>query len=131
MSGRRTERLGEELRELVAEIVARLKDPRIGFVTVTRVELMPDLSHAKVYVGVLGDATQREQALTGLRSAAGFVRREVGHRLRIRKNPEIEFIYDRGLDHAARVAQLLEETKPEPAPAPEPEAPPEEGTPEE
>ena len=73
---RRTERLGEEIREEVALlIVSELKDPRIGFVTVTRVDVTPDLRTARIYVGVLGTEKQRQNSLTGLRQAAGFLRR--------------------------------------------------------
>ncbi len=110
MSGRRTERLGEEIREEVAKIIGRdLKDPRIGFVTVTRVELAHDLRNARIYVGVLGAPAEREKTLIGLRKAAGFVRREVGRRIRMRVTPEIAFQLDRGLDATDRVAKILEE----------------------
>ena len=107
MSGRRTERLGEEVREEVARIVAQLKDPRIGFVTVTRVSLTADLRVARIFVGVLGDQKQQQKSLEGLRQAAGFVRRELGRRIRTRYTPEVLFEYDEGLEASDRVAQLL------------------------
>ncbi|HXK11833.1 MAG TPA: 30S ribosome-binding factor RbfA [Vicinamibacteria bacterium] len=108
--GRRPERLAEEIREEVARMIAsELKDPRIGFVTVTRVELAHDLRYARVHVGVLGDEGAREKSLTALRSAAGFVRRELGRRLRIHHTPEIDFRYDKGLEATDRVARLLQE----------------------
>ena len=108
--GRRPERLAEEIREEVARMVAtELKDPRLGFVTVIRVELAHDLGYAKVYVGVLGDERKREKGLTALRSAAGFVRRELGRRLRIHHTPEIDFRYDKGIEATDRVARLLQE----------------------
>jgi ribosome-binding factor A len=108
--GRRPERLAEEIREEVARMVAtELKDPRLGFVTVIRVELAHDLGYAKVYVGVLGDEREREKSLTALRSAAGFVRRELGRRLRIHHTPEIDFRYDKGIEATDRVARLLQE----------------------
>jgi ribosome-binding factor A len=117
VSGRRKERLDEEIREEVAGIIGReLKDPRIGFVTVTRVDLTADLRTARVHVGILGDATQRERTLAGLRQAAGFVRRELGRRIRLRHTPELQFHYDGGLDATERVAQLLEETQLAPRP---------------
>ena len=107
---RRTERLGEEIREEVAQlIVGELKDPRIGFVTVTRVEVTPDLRTARVYVGVLGTEKQREASLTGLRQATGFLRRALGQSLRLRYTPELVFTYDEGLEASDRVAQLLAE----------------------
>ncbi len=109
---RRTERLAGGIREEVARIVGReLKDPRIGFVTITRVELTADLRAARVHVGVLGAAGDREKTLAGLQQAAGFVRRELGRRLRVRHTPELIFQYDEGLDATDRVARLLEETK--------------------
>jgi ribosome-binding factor A len=108
--GRRPERLAEEMREEIARmIVSELKDPRLGFVTVTRVDLAHDLRNAKVHVGVLGSEAEREKSLAALRSAAGFVRRELGRRLRIHHSPEIDFRYDKGLDATDRVARLLAE----------------------
>jgi ribosome-binding factor A len=107
MIGRRIERLGEEVREEVAKIVSQLKDPRIGFVTVTRVSLSPDLRSARIYVGVLGDEAQRRKTLQGLRQAAGFVRRELGRRISVRHTPELSFLYDEGLEATDRVAKIL------------------------
>lgn len=125
MSGRRSERLAEEIREEVARIVAALKDPRIGFVTVTRVSLTADLRTARVHVGVLGE-TAKDKTLAGLRQAAGFIRRELGRRIRIRHVPELIIQYDEGLEATERVARLIEETKTATAA----EAPPGEGAPE-
>ena len=118
MKERRAARLGEQIREQVAELIAsKLKDPRIGFVTVTRVALTEDLRLARVSVGVLGDQAQRDKTLEGLRQASGFLRRELGKRLRVRHTPELAFRYDEGLDATDRVAKLLEEIKPsDPAP---------------
>ena len=112
MSTRRNERLAEEIREDVARIVGQLKDPRIGFVTVTRVDLTPDLRTAHVHVGILGGGPDRDKALVGLRQAAGFVRRELGRRLHVRHTPEIAFHYDEGLDATERVARLLDDVRP-------------------
>ena len=108
--GRRPERLVEEMREEIARmIISELKDPRLGFVTVTRVELAHDLRYARVYVGVLGSEAEREKSLTALHSAAGFIRRELGRRLRIHHSPEVDFRYDKGLEATDRVARLLQE----------------------
>jgi ribosome-binding factor A len=112
MSGRRTERLAEEIREAVARILSDgLNDPRIGFVTVTRAALTADLRTARIYVGVLGNEEQRQKTLAGLGQAAGFIRREVGRRIRVRHTPELTFQYDSGLDATDRVAQLLDENR--------------------
>jgi ribosome-binding factor A len=110
---RRTDQVGEALREAVAEIIGHgLKDPRIGFVTITRVEVTPDLRTAKVLFGVLGDMAQREKTLAGLRAAAGFIRREIGRRIQIRHTPELTFQYDVGIEATDRVARLLDENPP-------------------
>jgi len=107
---RRTERLAEELREEVAQMISgELKDPRIGFVTVTRVSLGPDLRQARVFVGVLGTEKQRQASLAGLKQASGFMRRALGQRLRLRHTPELLFQYDEGLEASDRVARLLDE----------------------
>jgi ribosome-binding factor A len=107
---RRTERLGEEIREEVARMISsELKDPRIGFVTVTRVNLGPDLRQARIFVGVLGTEKQRQASLVGLKQASGFMRRALGQRLRLRHTPELLFQYDEGLDASDRVARLLSE----------------------
>ena len=90
-------------------IASELKDPRLGFITVTRVELAHDLRNARVYVGVLGSEAEREKSLVALRSAAGFIRRELGRRLRIHHSPQIDFRYDKGLEATDRVARLLQE----------------------
>lgn len=113
MTGRRGERVAEEIREEVASIIGRgLKDPRIGFVTVTRVGLTPDYRTAHVNVGVLGDQAQRDKTMAGLKQAAGFIRRELGQRIRMRHIPQLQFHYDEGLDATDRVARLLAENPP-------------------
>jgi ribosome-binding factor A len=119
---RRAARLAEEIREQVAELIAsKLKDPRIGFVTVTRVALTSDQRLARILVGVLGDPEARKKTLLGLEQATGFVRRELAKGLRLRFMPEIQFEYDRGLEATDRVARLLEESTPA-APAPDADA---------
>ena len=117
---RRTERLSEEIREEVALLIAsELKDPRIGFVTVTRVEVTPDLRTARIYVGVLGTEKQRTTSLAGLKQGAGFLRRALGRTLRLRYTPELLFQYDEGLEASDRVAKLLAEIGSSPTVAPE------------
>jgi ribosome-binding factor A len=106
--GHRHHRLADEIRSEVAEMIeGELKDPRIGFVTVTHVDLSPDFSHARVLVSVLGGEQERADSLAGLQSAAGYVRHEVTQRLRLRRAPEITFVIDRSAETAARIEELL------------------------
>src|SRR5579864_8595204 len=92
--GRRQERLAEQFRDEIAEKLALgvLKDPRIGFTTITRVELTSDLSHARILVSVLGGEDVQRGTIAGLSSAAGYLRREITRRLRLRRSPELAFI---------------------------------------
>ena len=109
---RRTSRLGEEIREEVARMIAtEVKDPRIGFVTVTRVEVGTDLRNARVFVGILGSEADREKTLVGLRQAAGFMRRSLGQKLRLRHTPELTFTWDEGLEAHDRIARILAEVQ--------------------
>jgi ribosome-binding factor A len=113
MLGRRIDRIEEQLRMEMSEIIEReIQDPRIGLATVTRVKVSPDLRHARVFVTVLGDAGQRKKSLEGLRSAASFARRSLGKRLHhLRRIPELTFDYDDGLEKGMRVEELLEQIK--------------------
>jgi ribosome-binding factor A len=109
IAGRRTDRLGHEIRVILAELIARqVKDPRIGFATVTRVEMTADLHHARVYVSVLGSPEEQESSIEGLSSAAGFLRHEIGHRLDLRRAPELDFILDHGAEAVERIEMLLQ-----------------------
>ncbi|NOT09894.1 MAG: 30S ribosome-binding factor RbfA [Gemmatimonadales bacterium] len=111
-SRRRPEQVGEIIRQVVAETLTReVRDPRIGFVTLTRVEVSGDLSHATVFVMAQGDDTEREKAVEGLKSAAGFLRRKVAGELATRITPELHFELDRGLEHAARINAVLEDLR--------------------
>jgi ribosome-binding factor A len=111
--GRRHDRLADQIGNEVAGMVeGELKDPRIGFVTVTYIDLSADFSHARVLVSVMGSEEERAESLAGLASAAGYVRREVTQRLRLRRSPEIVFVLDRGAEEAARVEDLLRKTHP-------------------
>ena len=110
LAGRRTERLGHQMRVELAELISRqVKDPRIGFATVTRVELTADLHHARIYVSVLGSTDEQEKTLEGLGSAAGFLRREIGHRLDLRRAPELSFILDHGAEAGEKIEMLLQQ----------------------
>ncbi|WP_144549061.1 30S ribosome-binding factor RbfA [Bacillus sp. X1(2014)] len=104
----RANRVGEQMKKELGDIIGRkIKDPRIGFVTVTDVEVSGDLQQAKVYISVLGDEEQRENTLKGLAKAKGFIRTEIGHRIRLRKTPEIIFEWDESIDYGNRIDTLL------------------------
>lgn len=108
----RPERVAEQLRVDVAEILQReIKDPRLGLVTCTRVEVTNDLRHAKVYVSILGGQSERDSSMKALKSATGYVRRLVTSRLGLRVSPEIAFVYDPSVEYAIRLEGLIEETK--------------------
>jgi ribosome-binding factor A len=107
-SSRRPEQVGETLRQVITDALARqVRDPRVGFVTVTAVLVTPDLSHARVMVSVPGEDAEKTRALEGLQSAAGFLRSRAAKSLTTRSVPELHFELDRGLEHAARINQLL------------------------
>ena len=106
----RMRRVNEALREVVtAAIASDLEDPRIGFVTVTSVDTSPDLRSARVYVSVLGDATERERTLAGLTSSHGLIQAAIARETRMKRTPTLSFHYDEGPERAVRLAQLLEE----------------------
>ena len=92
----------------IAEIIRdELKDPRIGFVTITRVDVTRDLRYAKVFVSVYGKELEKEQSLKVLNNASGFVRKEVGNRIKLRHTPEILFSIDNSIEHGTKITQLL------------------------
>ena len=107
--GGRPERVSEEFREILAEEIPKLKDPRVGFVTVTRVEVTPDLRRAVVLYTVLGEESDRRATGAGLRSARSHLRSVLGHQVRMKFLPELEFREDRGPASADRIDQLLRE----------------------
>jgi ribosome-binding factor A len=101
-------RVDEAVREVLSDAIAtELKDPRIGFVTVTGVKTSPDLRHARVYVSVLGAAPEREASLDGLRSAHGFLQGKVASQLNLKHTPTLTFEYDESIDHGMRITELL------------------------
>src|SRR5437879_1169039 len=104
----RMRRVNVAVRQVLSEAVGELKDPRIGFVTVTGVETSPDLRHARVYVSVLGSDEQKTDALEGLRSSAGFLQAKVGQELRMKRTPTLEFHYDESIDRGMRISELLD-----------------------
>jgi ribosome-binding factor A len=109
----RMRRVNEAVREVLSEAVPELKDPRIGFVTVTAVETSPDLRQARVYVSVLGTEKRRAQALAGLGAAHGVLQRRVASELRMKRTPQLTFEYDPSAERGVRMAQLIDELAPD------------------
>lgn len=108
MQPKRLERVNQLVREEISRLLQReLKDPRLGFVTVTEVETTKDLRAAKVFVSVLGDERQWTASLAALASARGFIRNWLKHHLDLRVTPELDFRPDRSMEHAARIQALL------------------------
>ena len=110
----RVEKVQELMKQEISQIILReLKDPRIGFVTVTSVECTGDLREAKVYVSLMGNESQVKSCWMGLNSSLGFIRREIGKRIRLRVTPEISFALDKSLDYSAHIQELLLKIKAE------------------
>ncbi|AQQ53715.1 30S ribosome-binding factor RbfA [Planococcus lenghuensis] len=104
----RSNRVAEQMKKELSDIISRkLKDPRIGFVTVTDVEVTGDLQQATVYISVLGDEKQQEETLLGLSKSKGFIRSEIGQRIRLRKTPELLFEFDTSVAYGNRIDSLL------------------------
>ncbi|HEU5195003.1 MAG TPA: 30S ribosome-binding factor RbfA [Methylomirabilota bacterium] len=112
MQGKRLDRVNQLIKEEISTLLQReLKDPRLGFVTVTEVETSKDLRQAKVFVSVLGDAAQWKASMTALESARGFVRNWLRQHLDLRATPEIDFRADHSMEHAARIQNLLKKVQ--------------------
>lgn len=109
----RMRRVNEAIRETLAEALVELKDPRIGFVTVTGVETSPDLRSARVYVSVLGSVRKREQTLAGLASAHGVLQSRLAGELRLKRTPQLSFEYDPSVERGVRMSRLIDELAPE------------------
>lgn len=107
---RRTEQVADQVRIAVGEMLLhRLHDPRIGFTTITAAKMSPDLRVARIYYSVLGDTAARKRTLEGLQAATGFIRRELGHQLRLRVTPEIVFEYDESVEYGAHIEEVLQQ----------------------
>lgn len=112
----RVEKVQELMKQEVSQIILReLKDPRIGFVTVTSVECTGDLREAKIYVSLMGNEQQVKDCWAGLTSSLGYIRREIGKRIRLRFTPEISLAIDKSLDYSAHIQELLFKIKAEEA----------------
>jgi ribosome-binding factor A len=113
MATARMRRVNEAVREVLsAQLAAGLKDPRIGFVTVTGVETSPDLRNARVFFSVLGDEEAREEALAGLRHSKGFLQAVINNELHMKRTPTLDFVYDTTGERAARLSRLIDEVLP-------------------
>src|SRR5919201_4179272 len=108
----RMRRVNEAVREVLSEAVGELKDPRIGFVTVTAVETAPDLRHATVYVSVLGNERKRERSLAGLDAAHGVLQARIARELRMKRTPQLAFEYDQSVERGVRMSRLIDELAP-------------------
>jgi ribosome-binding factor A len=109
MTAGRMRRVDEAMREVLSgAITSELKDPRVGFVTVTSVETSPDLRHARVYVSVLGTGPERTRSLEGLRSAHGYLQRRVADELHLKNTPTLAFEYDDTAERGQRIVELIE-----------------------
>lgn len=110
MSDVRANRVAEQMKKELGEIFTqKLKDPRVGFVTVMDVEVTGDLQQATIFISVLGDEQQKHDTLLGLTKAKGFIRSEIGQRIRLRKTPELTFEFDEAFDHGNRIETILRE----------------------
>jgi len=112
MSKQRARRVSEELKKEVSIILRdQVKDPRMGFITITSVDVSNDLSDAKIYFSVLGEAHDIEETIKAFESAKGYIRREIGQRIQLRHVPEIRFIYDHSIEQGSHIDSLLEQIK--------------------
>jgi ribosome-binding factor A len=109
----RMRRVNESLRQVLAEALPELKDPRIGLVTVTGVDTAPDLRHATVYVSVLGSARKRRASLQGLTAAHGLLQGRLASQLRMKRTPQLTFEYDPSVERGVRMTKLIDELAPD------------------
>ncbi len=110
MNARRQGRMAEEIQRLLSELIPKeIKDPRLGFLTITRVIVSSDLQHASVYVSVLGDEEETRQTMQILEKVKGFLRREVGHSLGVRITPELAFKLDQSIEEGTRVLKIMQD----------------------
>jgi ribosome-binding factor A len=115
----RMRRVNESVRQVLAETLPELKDPRIGLVTVTGVDTAPDLRHATVFVSVLGSEKKRTATLRGLEAAHGVLQSRLARELRLKRTPQLTFEYDPSVERGVRMSRLIDELAPDYEPAPE------------
>jgi ribosome-binding factor A len=116
----RSRRVADQVQRELADIVRlELKDPRVGMITLTGVEVTSDYAHAKVFFTLLGDATRVEEATQGLKRAAGFLRTQLAHRLKFRTVPQLQFVYDTSVERGMNLSRLIDEAVGGHKPSPE------------
>jgi ribosome-binding factor A len=108
----RMRRVNESVRQVLSEALLELKDPRIGFVTVTGVVTSPDLRHARVFVSVLGNERKQQRTMAGLEAAHGVLQARISRELRLKRTPLLEFAYDPSVEHGVRMSALIDELAP-------------------
>lgn len=112
MDNIRANRVAEQIKKEIGDILSqKVKDPRIGFVTITDVEVTGDLQQAKIYISVLGDEDKKQDTLLGLSKANGFIRSEIGRRIRLRKTPEVFFEIDEATEYGNHIETILRDLK--------------------
>ena len=109
----RLRRVNESVRQVVSEALPEVKDPRVGFVTVTGVDTTPDLRQARVFVSVLGSERRREQSIAGLQAAHSFLQSRLARELRLKRTPQLTFEYDPSVERGVRLGQLIDELAPD------------------
>ena len=109
----RMRRVNESVRQVLSEAIGQLKDPRIGFVTITGVETSTDLRHARVYLSVLGAERKRAQTLVGLQAARSLLQAQLGRELRLKRTPQLAFEYDPSVERGVRMTKLIDELAPD------------------
>ncbi|HEX9378986.1 MAG TPA: 30S ribosome-binding factor RbfA [Gaiellaceae bacterium] len=109
----RMRRVNESVRQVLSEAIGQLKDPRIGFVTITGVETSTDLRHARVYLSVLGAERKRAQTLAGLQAARSLLQAQLGRELRLKRTPQLAFEYDPSVERGVRMTKLIDELAPD------------------
>ncbi len=113
MEGKRSEKVADLIRKEISQMLLRsIKDPRIGFVTITRVNVSEDCRFAKIYFSVAGTLEERERSIKGLESAKGYVRRELGRRIQLRYTPDIVFQFDPSIEYAIHMEELIQSIHP-------------------
>jgi ribosome-binding factor A len=110
MEGKRSTRVADLVQKEISDILMRsIKDPRIGFVTITRVSVSEDCRVAKIYFSIMGTDEERKETLSGLESAKGFIRKELGSRIRLRYTPELIFLFDPSIEYAIHIEEVIQQ----------------------